>query len=136
MTSNIIRFHEISDNRGVLVSLEQNRNIPFEVKRVYYLYGMAESVQRGFHAHKSLEQVAVCVKGACSFLLDDGQIQKEYRLDSPGKGLYIGKYVWREMFDFTKDCVIIVLASDLYDESDYIREYGDFIAASSLCAVT
>ncbi len=123
----LIDFKDLSDYRGGLVSLEENKNIPFTIRRVYYLFGTASDVRRGFHAHKTLKQVAVCVKGACTFLLDDGRSQCMTRLDSPRKGLYMGNTLWREMYDFTDDCVLMVLASEHYDESDYIREYADFI---------
>lgn len=126
MHHKLIRFHEISDDRGGLISLEQHRNIPFEIKRVYYIYDTPYNVRRGFHAHKNLKQMAVCVKGSCSFLIDDGQERVEYRLDSSDKGLLIGAMVWREMFDFSDDCVLMVLASEYYDESDYIRSYDEF----------
>ena len=130
MQPELIQFREISDGRGGLVALEQNKNIPFDIKRVYYIYGTPENVRRGFHAHKALEQVAICVKGACSFLLDNGKEKIDCRLDSPAIGLYIGNNVWHEMYDFTDDCVLMVLASDLYDEADYIRDYDSFINLS------
>ena len=126
MEPELIYFNEITDGRGGLVALEQNRNIPFEIKRVYYIYGTPENVRRGFHAHKALQQVAVCVKGACSFLLDNGRERVDCRLDSPTTGLLIGNMIWREMYDFTEDCVLMVLASELYDEVDYIRDYERF----------
>lgn len=129
MQPDLISFQEITDGRGGLISLEQNRNIPFEIKRVYYIYGTPEDVRRGFHAHKALEQVAVCVKGSCTFLLDNGRERVECKLDTPSKGLYIGNMIWREMYDFSEDCVLIVLASELYDEADYIREYDNFLSA-------
>lgn len=122
-----MKFNELRDERGGLVALEQNQNIPFEIKRVYYIYGTPNNVRRGFHAHKALEQVAVCVKGECSFLLDDGVHKINTRLDSPEKGIYIDKMIWHEMFDFTEDCVLMVLASDFYDERDYIRNYQQFL---------
>lgn len=126
MEPKLIHFEEYSDGRGGLIALEQNRNIPFEIKRVYYIYGTPKNIRRGFHAHKNLEQLAICVKGACSFLLDNGNEKISYRLESPSIGLYIGSMIWREMYDFTEDCVLMVLASELYDEKDYIRNYQAF----------
>ncbi|MEQ5075473.1 FdtA/QdtA family cupin domain-containing protein [Providencia alcalifaciens] len=123
---NTIEFKKLGDDRGSLISLEQHKNIPFEVKRIYYIFGTKEGVSRGFHAHKNLEQVAICVKGSCRFLLDDGKNKEEIVLDDPSIGLYISNVTWREMHDFSEDCVLIVLASELYDESDYIRNYQDF----------
>ncbi len=129
MEPEYIYFNQITDGRGGLVALEQNLNIPFEIKRVYYIFGTPENVRRGYHAHRNLEQVAVCVKGACSFLLDNGEEKVHCRLDSPTTGIHIGNKVWREIYDFTEDCVLIVLASELYDEADYIRDYDEFIQA-------
>lgn len=114
------------DDRGSLVVVEGNKDIPFEIKRVYYIFDTKMDVRRGFHAHKELEQIAVCVAGSCKFHLDDGKDQREVTLNSPSKGLYVGKRVWREMYDFSPDCVLMVLASEHYFESDYIREYEDF----------
>jgi dTDP-4-dehydrorhamnose 3,5-epimerase-like enzyme len=122
-----IDFPQLGDGRGSLISLETTRQIPFAIKRVYYIYGTQAGVVRGFHAHKQLKQVAVCVSGKCRMILDDGTKREELWLDSPDKGLLIGDLVWREMHDFSEDCVLLVLASELYDESDYIRDYDDFI---------
>ena len=128
MKPEFIYFKEFSDGRGGLVVLEQNHNVPFEIKRVYFIYGTPGNTRRGFHAHKALKQVAICVKGACSFLLDNGKEKINCRLDSPTIGLYIGNNTWREMYNFTEDCVLMVLASELYNEEDYIRDYGQFIS--------
>ena len=122
-----IDFSPLSDERGSLVALEGNKTVPFEIKRVYYLFGTRADVSRGFHAHKALKQVAVCVSGKCKMLLDNGTERTEVWLDSPTKGLFINDMIWREMYDFSPDCVLLVLASELYDEADYIREYRDFI---------
>ncbi|EKN4261927.1 sugar 3,4-ketoisomerase [Escherichia coli] len=124
---NTIEFKKLGDDRGSLVSLEQNKNIPFEIKRIYYIFGTKDGVSRGFHAHKNLQQVAICVKGSCRFLLDDGRTKEEIILDKPDTGLHINSFIWREMHDFSEDCVLMVLASELYDEDDYIRDYNDFL---------
>lgn len=123
----ILEFNEISDQRGGLIALEQMSNIPFEIKRVYYIYGTPSSVERGFHAHKELKQVAICLVGNVDILMDDGLSKAVITLDSPAKGLRIDEKQWHEMRDFSHDCVLMVLASDYYDESDYIRDYSDFI---------
>ncbi|UFK94528.1 sugar 3,4-ketoisomerase [Providencia rettgeri] len=124
---NTIEFKKLGDERGSLVSLEQNKNIPFDVKRVYYIFGTKEGVSRGFHAHKELRQLAVCVRGSCRFIMDDGRNKEELILDTPHKGLLIEPMQWHEMHDFSEDCIIIVLASDYYAENDYIRDYKTFI---------
>ncbi|MBK2267750.1 sugar 3,4-ketoisomerase [Francisella philomiragia] len=123
----LLEFKVFGDDRGSLVSLEQNKNIPFDIKRVYYIYGTKEIVRRGFHAHKNLSQVLICVSGSCKILVDDGKTKKDVLLESPEKGLLITGLIWREMFDFSPDCVLMVLASDYYDESDYIKSYDDFM---------
>lgn len=126
MEIKLIDFKSLGDDRGSLISLEENKNIPFNIKRVYYIFGTKEGVRRGFHAHKKLKQVAVCVSGSCKFLLDDGKEKHHISLSSPEKGLLIEDMVWHEMYDFSDDCVLVVLADDFYDESDYIRDYDEF----------
>ena len=123
----IINFEIKGGNRGSLISLEENKNIPFDIKRVYYIFDTKKDVRRGFHAHKNLKQVLVAISGRCKILLDDGKKKSNIELDSPNKGLLIKDTVWREMYDFSSDCVLLVLASELYDENDYIRNYNEFI---------
>ncbi|SMR74728.1 sugar 3,4-ketoisomerase [Marinobacterium sediminicola] len=128
--SNLVKLIDLpplGDDRGSLVAVEANKTVPFDIKRVYYIFGTKPGVARGFHAHKALKQVAVCVTGSCRMLLDNGREKEELLLDSPTKGLVIEDLVWREMHDFTPDCVLLVLASEHYDEADYIRNYDDFL---------
>ena len=122
----VVNLKELGDNRGGLVALENNNNIPFEVKRVYYIFDTKKNVSRGFHAHKALKQLAVCVSGSCKILLDNGKAKDTILLHSPTKGILIDHMIWHEMHDFSDDCVLLVLASELYDESDYIRDYDQF----------
>lgn len=123
----MITFQKHGDNRGMLIALEANKEIPFEIKRVYYMYDTLCDVRRGFHAHKMLQQILICVHGSCKIHLDNGYETKEVVLDKPYEGLYISNDIWREMYDFSPDAVLMVLASELYDESDYIRNYEKFI---------
>jgi dTDP-4-dehydrorhamnose 3,5-epimerase-like enzyme len=123
----IINFPSIGDNRGSLVAMETKDKIPFNIKRVYFIFDTQKNVSRGFHAHKDLQQVAVCVTGKCRMILDDGKKNEEVWLDSPNKGIFIDKYIWREMHDFSDDCVLLVLANENYSESDYIRSYDEFL---------
>jgi len=123
----LIDFDQLGDERGSLIALEGNKNIPFDVKRIYYIFDTKEGVSRGFHAHKALQQVALCLKGHCKFVLTDGNTTEEVILDNPGKGLIIGNMMWREMHDFSQDCILLVLASEFYDEKDYIRDYSKFL---------
>lgn len=119
-------FQQHGDERGMLVALEEFRDIPFEIKRVYYLYDTKQDVRRGFHAHKSLEQILVCIHGSCKVLLDNGKEKKVVSLEKAYEGLYIANDIWREMYDFSPDAVLLVLASDVYREEDYIRNYDVF----------
>ena len=123
----IVNFPPLGDDRGSLVALEANKSVPFEIKRVYYIFGTKEGVSRGFHAHRNLKQVAVCVTGSCRFVLDNGKQREEVLLDCSTKGLIIEDLTWREMHDFSTDCVLLVLASEYYDENDYIRDYNEFL---------
>ena len=122
----IINFPSIADDRGSLVAMETIDKVPFEIKRVYFIFDTLKDVSRGFHAHKQLKQIAICVSGKCRMVIDDGRNREEVWLDSPSKGLLIDTNLWREMHDFSEDCVLLVLASEHYNESDYIRSYDDF----------
>ncbi len=123
----LVNFKTLGDERGSLIAIEEGYNAPFDIKRVYYIFDTKEGVERGFHAHINLKQIAIVVKGACTFVLDDGSVREEIRLYNPNQGLYIEGLIWREMKDFTPDCVLVVIASEHYDEIDYIRDYDKFL---------
>ena len=115
------------DDRGSLIALESDTvDVGFPIARVYYIYGTVPGVERGFHAHRVLKQLAIAVSGSCTMRLDDGRETRNVRLDRPDVGLTIGPMVWREMSDFSDDCVLLVMASAHYDEADYIRDYATF----------
>jgi dTDP-4-dehydrorhamnose 3,5-epimerase-like enzyme len=118
------------DERGSLIALEGTRDVPFAIKRVYYLFGTVAEAHRGFHAHRNLEQFAVCISGSCIMKLNDGRSERDVLLDDPHKGVFIGPMLWHEMREFSPDAILMVLASDYYDEADYIRNYDEFL---SLC---
>lgn len=118
------------DERGSLVAIEQLRDAPFDIARVYYLYGTIPGVTRGLHAHRELRQLVVALAGSCTMLLDDGAARTSIRLGDPATGLLLPPLVWHEMSDFSPDCVLMVLADAAYDEADYIRDYGEFLAAA------
>jgi len=120
-------FPPHGDDRGQLVAIEEMKDLPFEIKRVYYIYDTLPDVRRGFHAHKNLQQILLCVSGSCKIHLDNGYDTAEVVLDKPNEGLYISNDMWREMYDFSSDAVLLVLASEHYDEADYIRDYDTFI---------
>lgn len=123
----LMHFKGNSDHRGDLSFIEAGKDIPFEIKRVYYLYNIPLNSTRGAHAHKNLKQILIALKGSVEVSLNDGKKQKNYILNSPKQGLYIGNMLWRELINFSSDAVCLVLASEFYDESDYIRNYNDFL---------
>lgn len=123
----LLNFKTLGDERGSLIAIEQGYNAHFQIKRVYYIFDTKEGVERGFHAHINLKQIAIAVKGSCTFVIDDGTKRAEVKLNNPNQGLLIEGLIWREMKDFSPDCVLVVLASEHYDESDYIRDYDKFI---------
>ena len=125
-------FQPHGDDRGQLVALEEFIDIPFEIKRVYYMYDTKDGVHRGFHAHKNLEQILICIHGSCKALLDNGKEKKVVPLEKPYEGLYVSNNMWREMYDFSPDAVLMVLASDLYKEEDYIRDYNEFLKMNGI----
>ena len=128
MTSyKLVSFKTLGDDRGSLIAIEEGYNAPFDIKRVYYIFDTKKGVERGFHAHINLKQIAISVKGSCTFVLDNGKIKEEIELTNPNQGLFIEGLIWREMKDFSEDCVLVVLASEHYDESDYIRDYDKFL---------
>jgi len=126
MKPQIINFNPLGDERGSLIAVEAEKSVPFPVRRVYYIFGTKTGVERGFHAHKALNQVAVAVTGSCEMVLDDGESETVVLLDSAEKGVLIGPGMWRVMRNFTSDCVLLVLADQHYDEADYIRNYDEF----------
>ncbi len=121
-------FQPHGDDRGQLVALEEYNDIPFRIKRVYYMYDTIPNVVRGKHAHKRLEQILVCVSGSCKIRLDNGKEKKIVALEKPYEGLYVSHDMWREMYDFSKNAVLMVFASEVYDEDDYIRDYDEFLS--------
>lgn len=126
----LVALSPMGDDRGTLVAIEAGRQIPFDIKRVYYVFGTKPGVSRGFHAHHALRQLLVAVSGSCTLVLDDGTARDAVVLDSPTLGLSIDGLVWREMCEFSADCVLMVLADCAYDEADYIRDHDEFLAAA------
>lgn len=121
---------EITDHRGKLIIAEEGNHIPFDIKRVYCVLDVHDEKPRGFHAHKKLRQFAICIKGSCNFILDDGTERTTVEITNAKQGLLIEPMIWHEMHDFSNDCIMLVMASDLYCESDYIRNYNDFLLAA------
>jgi dTDP-4-dehydrorhamnose 3,5-epimerase-like enzyme len=123
----LVNLKEIPDPRGKLTVIESLKDVPFDIKRIYYIYGVSPATSRGFHAHKTLSQVVIAVSGEFKIELNDGQTTKRFLMNKPNIGLFIPPGIWREMFDFSVDAVCLVLASDFYLESDYIRDYDEFL---------
>ena len=127
MNYKLIDLHIFGDERGKLISLEGNKNIPFDIKRVYWIFDTLPDQDRGMHAHKDLEQIIVAMDGACQFVRDDGKTREKVWVNRPDKALYIGPNMWREMKHFSYGCKLMVLASKHYDEKEYIRNYDEFL---------
>ena len=127
MISKIDKFKVLGDNRGCLIALESNREIPFDLKRVFYIYGTQVNISRGNHSHFKTKQFLVAVHGSCKVTLDDGKIKETFELNRPNFGLFQDALIWGVMHDFSDDCVLMVLADDYYDESDYIKSYDNFL---------
>jgi dTDP-4-dehydrorhamnose 3,5-epimerase-like enzyme len=125
----IIELPKISDPRGNLTFVESERNVPFEIKRVYYLYDVPGGAVRAGHGHRNLHQLIIAISGSFDVVLDDGNDRKQFHLDRSFFGLYVPPMTWREINNFSSGSVCVVLASDFYDETDYFREYEDFMKA-------
>lgn len=121
-----VNFNVISDKRGNMIPVEYPKQLEFPLKRIYYIYNVADGIRRGFHSHNDLEQVLIAVNGSVKILVKTPDEEQVIELNDPSKGLYIGPMVWREMFDFSEQAVLLVLASHEYDENDYIRDYSEY----------
>ncbi len=122
----IVQLPKITDNRGNLTFIEGGQHIPFEIRRVYYLYEVPGDMERGGHAHKVLHQLIVPISGSFDLHLDDGYSKRTFHMDSCNEGLYICPMIWRELDNFSTGAVCMVLASEPYDELDYYRDYREF----------
>jgi dTDP-4-dehydrorhamnose 3,5-epimerase-like enzyme len=127
MKNSIRELNVLGDERGQLVALESMVDIPFEVKRVFYIYGTQQGISRGNHAHYKANQFLIVVNGSCKVTLDDGVNQETFLLDKPNVGLCQAPFIWGTMHEFSSDCVLLVLADDIYKEEDYIRNYNTFL---------
>ncbi|WP_026887162.1 sugar 3,4-ketoisomerase [Clostridium beijerinckii] len=117
----LFKFLNIGSKYGNLTPIEGLVDIPFDIKRIYYITKVPQDISRGFHAHRKLHQVLICLNGSVKIKVKSPKEESEFTLDNSAVGLYIGPYVWREMYDFSEGAVLLVLASDYYDEDDYIR---------------
>ena len=127
-----IAFKAFSGPLGQLNAIEGSEDVPFAIKRVYYITKVPATVTRGFHSHQKLEQVLLCLNGSVKIRVKTPYKEEIVTLNNPSEGLYIGHMIWREMFDFTPGAVLMVLASEHYTESDYIRDYEQYVSEASL----
>jgi WxcM-like, C-terminal len=125
----VIDLPKIHDARGNLTFLEGERHVPFEMKRVYYLYDVPGGAERGAHAHKALRQLIISVSGSFDVGLDDGTTHKTFHLNRPYQALYVCPMIWRDLENFSSGSVCLVLASNEYSENDYFRDYEEYLAA-------
>jgi dTDP-4-dehydrorhamnose 3,5-epimerase-like enzyme len=125
----IIELPKISDPRGNLTFIEGGQHIPFDIRRVYYTYDVPGGADRGGHAHKALHQLIIAMSGSFDVTLDDGRKKNRYHLNRSYQGLYVCPMMWRDMDNFSSGSVCMVLASNIYEESDYYRNYDEFISA-------
>ncbi len=123
----VLRFKDLGDERGKLVVIEGGEAIPFEIKRVFYIYGSDATVVRGQHANRESEFVLINVAGKSKVRITDGIDEMVIELDKPMMGVYIPRMLWKDMYDFSSDSVLLVLASTHYDDSEYIRDYNDYL---------
>lgn len=123
----IIDLRKISDPRGNLTPIEGGGDVPFDIKRIYYLYDVPSGESRGAHAHKELQQLIVAANGSFTITLDDGKNKKAFTLNRPYQGLYVVPGIWRDLDDFSSGAVLLCLASEHYDAADYIRDYDEFL---------
>jgi len=127
--SRLIELAKIQDQRGNLTFIENSRHIPFDIKRVYYLYDVPGGAARAAHGHKALHQFMIAMSGSFDVSLDDGSEKKKYHLNRSYFGIYIPPMIWRDLDNFSSGAVCMVLASDYFEESDYFRSYDDFVRA-------
>ena len=125
----IVDLPKILDPRGNLSFIEAQRHVPFDIKRVYYLYDVPGGETRGGHAHKTLKQFIIAASGSFDVVLSDGFERKQFFLNRSYYGLFVDRMVWRELQNFSSGSVCLVLASDYFDETDYYRDYNEFLAA-------
>ena len=127
MDYKLIDMKVFGDERGHLISFEKNNNCPFDVKRTFYIFDTVPGIVRGAHANKNSEFVLIAISGSCKIKVDDGKTQEIVELNTPHKALYLDKMLWKEMYDFSYNAILLVLTNTVYDEKEYIRDYNEFL---------
>lgn len=123
MNYELIDFVDFSDDKGSLVACEYQKNCPFDIKRVFYIFDVNPNAIRGRHANRDSEFLFVALNGSCKIKIDNGKIQETLMLNNPKQGLYVGKMLWKEMFDFSKGCILLVMSNAPYNKGEYINDY-------------
>ncbi len=127
MDYKLIDMKVFGDERGRLISFEKGNNCPFEVKRSFYIFDTIPGVVRGSHANRNSEFMLIAISGSCKIKVDDGKKQEIVELNTPHQGLYLGKMMWKDMYDFSYNAILLVLTNTMYDEKEYIRDYDEFL---------
>ena len=123
----LLKLPKVASEAGSISFVQSITHVPFNIQRIYYLYDLPEQAARGAHGHKKLQQLIIAVAGAFDFIVDDGYEKKTFRLNRPDEGLYVTPMIWRDLCNFEPNSVCLVLASELYDEDDYYRNYDNFL---------
>lgn len=125
----LINLKYFDDKNSTLIAIEKQVNCPFEIQRIFYIFDVPKNTIRGEHANLNSEFFFIVLKGECKIKIDNGKEQKNFILNNPKQGLYIDKMLWKQMYDFSKDCILLVLSNTLYDANEYIRDYNEFLKA-------
>ena len=125
----LINLKYFDDKNSTLIAIEKQVNCPFEIQRIFYIFDVPKNTIRGEHANLNSEFFFIVLKGDCKIKIDNGKEQKNFILNNPKQGLYIDKMLWKQMYDFSKDCILLVLSNTLYDANEYIRDYNEFLKA-------
>ncbi|ECW7655064.1 WxcM-like domain-containing protein [Campylobacter coli] len=126
----LINLKYFDDKNSTLIAIEKQVNCPFEIKRIFYIFDVPKNTIRGEHANLNSEFFFIALKGECKIKADNGKKQKVFILNNPKQGLYMDKMLWKQMYDFSKDCILLVLSNTLYDANEYIRDYNEFLKVS------
>ncbi|AJD03764.1 dTDP-6-deoxy-3,4-keto-hexulose isomerase [Campylobacter lari CCUG 22395] len=127
MTFKLIDLEYFNDKKSTLIACEKNINCPFEVKRIFYIFDVPKNTVRGNHANINSQFLFIALKGECKIKIDDGNKQNIFLLNNPKQGLFLDKMLWKQMYDFSKDCILLVLANTYYDKNEYIYNYDEFL---------
>jgi len=123
----LINFKELGDKSGCLVAIEEERQVPLAIKRVFYIYNLGEGQERGNHANRNSRIVFICIKGSCQIQVDNGEESRRFVLDKPSVGVFTDRMTWKKMDNFSKDCILLALSDCNYDKNEYINDYNEFV---------